>query len=45
VLMVLRVSIMDSRALGASGSTRISLRALDSTREGVSVVDCVTDDF
>jgi hypothetical protein len=44
---------VDSRALRASGSTRASLgaltrrapRTLDSTREGVSVVDCVTDDF
>jgi hypothetical protein len=36
---------VDSRALGASGSTGAGLGALDSTGEGVSVVDCVTDDF
>jgi hypothetical protein len=36
---------VDSRALGVSGSTGAGLGALDSTGEGVLVVDCVTDDF
>jgi hypothetical protein len=39
------VLIMDSRALRVSGSTRAGLRALDSTREGVSVVNYVINDF
>jgi hypothetical protein len=41
----LRALIVDSRALRALGSIRVSLGALDSTREGVLVVDYVTDDF
>jgi hypothetical protein len=45
VLTVSGVSTMDSRASRASGSTRTGLGALDSTRESVSVIDCVIDDF
>jgi hypothetical protein len=39
------VSTVDSRALGASGSTGTAPGLLDPTGGGVSVVDCVTDGF